>query len=597
MSIERYDFSDAVRLADFLDRRAEINPDGTAVYAKKNGVWVEKSARETRDDAAKLAKGLIGRGVAPGDRVGIHAHPSYEWLMLDEACSLAGAQSVPISELGSKGLVDYIKDDAKPIFVLGDKDLENVENIWDDGDKVSNDVLAEIKATQSLKDVASILYTSGTSAKAPKGVELTNGNFVGVVGDVLTEPAPDGLAHHLGTPDKRMLQPMTMSHILPRVVSHAVLGSEAGIGFSPNLKEIRDDLQALQPTNLVAVPELLEGVIDRAEKSAGSCIRLAMFRLAMKMAIEKSYKDERDIELWTQLGYLAMEKLVIRKVMAATGGNLEHIVVGGGALREETERKFRGMGIGIIMGGGMTETTGPTMVRRPNTGRVGSVGTVLGNTKVEIDQDVGDIELTEDQKRRGVGEMVVSGVGVAKGYLDGEQFNGKFRTGDLGWKDEEDGIYYELGARKKDILITSKGLNVSPVPIETHMKEHRFKGERLFSNVVIIAEGRPFAVALVTLNPDILETYKLSIEEAKKEPKILWEIREALAEVDKSRMSEVPIEGFKILTEDLSIENGCLTPTMKLRRWAVNERYAAEIDEAYEQTIAEKRQRKLERIT
>lgn len=542
------------------------NPSKIACHVQKNGKWSPVTVNKLWEDVIKTAKGLVADGIQSGERIGIKAAPRYEWIVADLAIALVGAVSVPIYEGSSKSQVKHITDDACLTILLDDEALDHLKEFWKRGEVIKDSEIKKLAKNVRPEQLASILYTSGTTSIRPRGVELTHANFVGAVTGILNEPAPHGLLSHLGTPNSRMLQFLPLSHVLSRMVTHTVLGSDASIGFCPNMDDLIPSFQSYSPTTTTVVPRVLEKVLSKAKSNADGPISKRIFNTAMNLAIKRSH-EEIALSPIDRITYALSKKLVYDKILRALGGKMQYIVAGGAPLDETTERIFRGMGLTILLGYGLTESTGPATLGRPGKNRVGSVGTPLVGNEIKISEHDG--------------EVLIRGVSVTRSYYNGPAVQDWFPTGDLGHLDEDGYLY--IDGRKKDLIVTSNGKNLNPIPAETEFNNHP-----LVSNIAVIGNNRPCIMALITLDQDELrkwlETKKLppmSPEEASTHPLIRAELDIVRSSVNEHLSKAESIRDFLILPEDFSEANECLTPTLKLRRHMIDKKFAAAIDQLY----------------
>ncbi len=417
--------------------------------------------------------------------------------------------------------------------------------------------------------MATLIYTSGTTGR-PKGCELTHANF--------TELCRNGRAGELKvildeTGGGSTLLFLPLAHVFARLIQVLVIESGVVLGHSPDIKNLLEDLGSFRPTFLLAVPRVFEKVYNGAEQKAVAGGKGKIFAKAAETSIAYSRAlDAGGPGLGLKLRHAVFDRLVYTKLREAVGGRVTHAVSGGAALGERLGHFFRGVGITILEGYGLTETTAPVSVNTPGHLRIGTVGRPLPGTSVRIADD---------------GEVLVKGVGVLRGYWNNETAtkealeDGWFHTGDLGSLDGEG--FLAITGRKKEILVTAGGKNVAPAPLEDRVRAHP-----LVSQCLVVGDGRKFISALITLDPEALEPWQqaqglagLPVAELAEHPKVRAEIAKAVADANLSVSRAEQIREFRILPGDFTVENGYLTPSLKVKRHLVTDDFAAEIEEIY----------------
>ncbi|KAB8192775.1 AMP-binding protein [Nonomuraea phyllanthi] len=559
-------------LADTVFRRAEQEP-GTVVMRRQAGDgWPVVTASEFRDQVVEVARGLIAAGVGHGDRVALMSRTRYEWTLVDYAIWSVGAVTVPIYETSSAEQVGWILSDSavRAAFVELDVHEETVreaapelEAVWrldgslDPGDVSASDV-DDRRAQVGSSDLATIVYTSGTTGR-PKGCRVTHDNLLFTALNVLRGPLEPLFT--IKEPSALLFLPL--AHILARIIQVALVEAGAIIAHTPNMKNVAPDLQAVRPTFLLGVPRVFEKVYNSAEQKAITGGKGKIFAQAVDTAVAWS-RASGGAPLGLRLRHKVFDLLVYGKIRAATGGRLSAAVSGGGALGERLGHFFRGAGIEVFEGYGLTETTGPTTVNMPYANKIGTVGKPLPGVSVRIAED---------------GEILAKGRNVFPGYWKNDEAtaevldaDGWFRTGDLGELDADG--YLRITGRMKEILVTAAGKNVAPGPLEDALRAHP-----LISQAMVVGDGRPFVAALITLDPEALPA---AAAEARTDPAVLAQVQEAVDRANQHVSKAEQIKKFAILDGDITEDSGHLTPTLKVKRNVVMRDFAKEIDALYD---------------
>ncbi|WP_223175152.1 long-chain fatty acid--CoA ligase [Schaalia sp. JY-X159] len=607
-----------------FDREAR-GPHQVMVERLIRGEWYEVTAEEFMNHILKLARGLYGLGIRPGDRVAILAATSYEWAAFDMAILSLGAITIPIYESDSAAQISHILQDAEVSLVVtySVQQAELVESVADAqvkkifalergderkiiqaGQDVPEQVVRDIASALNLETVATIVYTSGTTG-LPKGVVLTHGNFVrGLM------QAYDILPDLISNPKNRTLLFLPVAHVLARFVMVAILVGEGRLGMSPDIRHLVHDIQTFKPTFLLAVPRVLEKVYGTASQTAGKGIKKTLFGWSAKQSrkmsqatafpIHKAPKkhpkkdgdevvpDQENLSAATyfsegpglplKVTHKVADALVLRKIRAILGPNLTTIICGGAPLSPELADFYRGIGITLLQGYGLTETTGPVTVQLPTDFPPDSVGYLWPGNFLKIADD---------------GELLLSGVSVTRGYHNlpeetAEAFtDGWFHSGDLGEVDENGRL--RITGRKKELIVTAGGKNVSPDVLQQSLSTHP-----LISQCVIVGDGRPYIGAVLTLDTEMLPIWLRNkglkvVQPA--EAALLPEVRESLERALKKANHGVSraesIRRYRILDTEFSIENGYLTPSQKLKRSRVLRDYEAFISGIYDLSESE----------
>ena len=573
--------------------RVQSDPDSPVVEHKTqdDGPWIPLTGRELDAEVVAVAKGLVARGVEPGDRVGIMSRTRYEWSLLDWAAWAAGAVPVPLYETSSAEQVAWILTDADVslLVVESAEHAATVDEVRPDtpnlrevlvidggaidalvaaGVDVSDAEITRRRALASLADVATVIYTSGTTGR-PKGVELTHGNFY-----ELTVNAVADLHEVVSEPGARTLLFMPLAHVFARFIHVLVMPAGAVLGHTPDTRTLIDDLASFQPTFILAVPRVFEKVYNSAEQKAVAGGKGAIFQRAAKTSIvySRALDTPRGPSPWLRLQHKVADVLVLKRLRAALGGRARWAISGGAPLGERLGHFYRGLGLNVLEGYGLTETTAPATVNRPGKTKIGSVGLPLPGSSVRIAAD---------------GEIEVKGIQVFRGYhanevaTDESLTDGWFRTGDLGSLDEDG--FLRITGRKKEIIVTAGGKNVAPAVLED-----RLRGHPLISQVVVVGDAQPFIAALVTLDPEGVPGWlaahnkpALSMAEAAVDADVLASIDKAVERANKAVSRAESIRKYRILDTDLTIANGYLTPKLSVKRSLVLKDFSAEVDALY----------------
>jgi long-chain acyl-CoA synthetase len=577
---------------------AAAHPHAPA-YAVRNGAggWLDVSYASFLAQVRAAAKGLIALGVAPKSMVGIMAPTSYEWAVIDQAIWFAGAVSVPVYETSSPLQVRHILEDSgtRLVFAAADRHRTTVERAAGQGGmeatvrpldaaglahlvragrQVSDEALEAARAANSMADLASLVYTSGTTGK-PKGARITHANFA--LGAVNILPFARDI---VGGGEQRTLMFLPLAHVLAHAVQYICLVGRVQIAHAPDLKNLTADLASFHPTWLLAVPRVFEKLDAGAAAAARAGGTGKVFAAARSTAIEYSRAMDAAAQgegagpgALLRARHALFDRLVYPKIRAILGGSARYTVSGASALNPELAHFFRGAGLGMQEGYGLTETTAPATLNIPGHTRVGSVGLPVPGTTVRIAADQ---------------EILVRGPIVFDGYhgqpeasaaaFDEEGF---FRTGDIGRLDG-DGFLFVTG-RKKEIIVTAGGKNVYPTPLE-----ETIRSSALVSQVVVVGDGRPFVAALVTLDPDGLAHWAKtrgvpvpSLAEACVDPAVRAEVQTAVDRANESVSRAESIRKFALVDAELSEDSGHLTPSLKLQRHVVIADYAEAIDALY----------------
>ncbi|MBH0120437.1 long-chain fatty acid--CoA ligase [Rhodococcus sp. CX] len=554
------------------------------------GEWVAVTASQFAEQVTGVAKGLIANGVQPGDRIALLSATRYEWSLFDYAIWAAGAVSVPIYDSSSTDQIRWILQDSEAVLAVvetaGHEELfvdmpDTLRRILQiDGGAVDT-LIAEGADIDDLEvrtrldgiradDLASLVYTSGTTGR-PKGCILTHRNFLSEVRAILTSAVGA-----VAKPGNRGLTFLPLAHVLARAVALALFECGAAQSHWSDFSTVSAQFERYSPNIILGVPRVFEKVRDAAagKAAAGGKLNASIFRFAEETAIAYSESlDQGGPSLALKAKHAMADKLVYSKLRAAMGNDCWYAISGGGALSPKLGHFFRGVGVPIYEGYGLTESTAAHSVNMPGAQKIGSVGQPLGGNSTRIAED-GEIEL-----RGGV---------IFQGYWRNEKAteevfrDGWFRTGDLGEIDD-DGYVYITG-RKKDLIVTAGGKNVSPGPLEDRMRSHT-----LVSQAVVIGDGRAFITALLTVDPDVFANWKAengkpataTIAQLRHDPALRDAMQTIVDDANSTVSHAEAIKKFVILDRDLTEATGELTPTLKIKRNIVTERFAEDIESMY----------------
>jgi long-chain acyl-CoA synthetase len=622
----------SANLSDVVFERAERDPQAVMMRRKATGggaaadggrAWRDVTAAQFQAEVTALAKGLIAAGIEPGDRVGLMSRTRFEWTLVDYAIWCAGAVSVPIYETSSAEQVEWILSDSgtraliveTPALeqaiaeVLGR--LPTVQQVWliegpgqadtgqadtgqaaapaaqpavsapldrlaADGAAISDEKLHERRAARGAADLATIVYTSGTTGR-PKGCRLSHENLLADVRN-----AVGALPEIFNEPGRSALLFLPLAHCFARIIQVGCLESGTVLGHTPDVADLVTDLGTFRPAFILAVPRVFEKVYNGAElQASASPLKSRIFRAAARAAIEWSKtlgSSGRPVpgsqSLRLRIAHGLYDRLVYSKLRAATGGRVRYAVSGGAPLGERLGHFFRGAGITVLEGYGLTETSAAATANRPGRNKIGTVGLPIPGSSVRVADD---------------GEILIAGPNVFGGYWHNDaataemiDTDGWLHTGDLGELDSDG--YLRVTGRKKDIIVTAGGKNVAPAVLEDRLRAHP-----LVSQCMVVGDGRPYIACLVTLDEEALGAWKgrhpelaaASTAELAANPELLAEIQAAVDEANKAVSRAESIRRFRVLAEDFTEQSGHLTPSLKVRRGVVTKDFAADIDALY----------------
>ena len=580
-----------INLFDLLDNRAKRDPEGAMIeYKGDDGTWHPYSAQVFRDMVIDLAKGLVGLGVNKGDSVAIVSRTRWEWTALDMAIMSIGALTVPVYETNSASQVSWIFNDSKVTLAIAEDDgqRDKIESVRDEvptlrnvfvieagglnaiktyGESVTDAEFWEYKEASHGDDRATIVYTSGSTG-TPKGVELTHRNFAFLVLSALQYMPRAG-----AWPNRRLLLFLPLSHVFARFLEFFSFGGTISLALSSNMKTMVKDFETFGPTLLLDVPRVYEKVYNAASQRAGTGFAGKMFMRAAENAREWSKAEQKgeQLPITGRIAHAFYEQVVYKKIRTIFGPNADFAITGGAPMDSELSHFFNGIGMPVLEGYGMTETCGPVCVSLPEDNRIGTIGMPMCGITAGIAED---------------GELVVKGPLVCKGYhnnpgVTAQQItDGWLHTGDLG-DISEDG-FISITGRKKDLIITAGGKNVSPGLLEASVMT-----SPVVNQCLVIGDKKPFVAALVTLDLADANNW-LESQGAKPEPDLASLAKNAIVHAEVERAVNAANEGvsraesirkFEILPDEFTEANGMLTPSLKTRRAQIVEHYRELIDD------------------
>jgi len=589
-------------LADAVFRRAAERPQAVVVRRPDpEGGWQDVTATQFSGEVTAVAKGLVAAGIEAGDRVALMSRTRYEWTLIDYAIWVAGAVSVPIYETSSAEQAEWIlaNSGARACFVeTGDHEqiiesfrdqVPALKYVWrieaggseespltGSGASVSDEVISERASAAKASDVATVIYTSGTTGR-PKGCELTHENLLADVRNAFLGP----LAIIAEAPGASTLLFLPLAHVFARIIEVGCIESGIVLGHCPDANELLPALASFRPTFILAVPRVFEKVYNGAEQRAVSERKGAIFGRAARVAI--AYSRAMDTPGGPAFGLRAQhalfDRLVYAKLRAALGGRAHYAASGGAALTERLCHFFRGVGVTVLEGYGLTETTGAATVNRPDRNKIGTVGQPLPGVAVKIAED---------------GEILMSGANIFRGYWQNDAPNktdtgqeaftadGWFHTGDIGELDDEG--FLRITGRKKEMIITAGGKNVAPTVLEDRLRSHA-----LISQTMVVGDGKPFVAALITLDPDALGPWRerhgkpadATVATLREDPDLIAAVQEAVDDANKAVSRAESIRRFRILEGDFTQEAGQLTVKLGIRRSVLMKDFAADVEALY----------------
>ena len=579
-------------LTDHVVENAETSPNKVVFSLQRGDAWVGVTAAQFLADVKAIAKGIIASGVEGGQRIGVMSRTRYEWTLVDYAIWYAGAISVPVYETSSAEQVAWNLTDSgsvalfaessknKAVFDQVAAEVPDVTRVWvfdnDDletlkaaGVDVSDEELEARRASVQPDTLGTIIYTSGTTGR-PKGCMLTHKNLMFEVENVIA-----ALRDVFQAPGSSTLLFLPVAHVFGRLIQLGAVRAQARLGHAPDVKQLLPLLQSFQPTFVLAVPRVFEKIYNSAQQKAAAEGKGNIFDKAAHTAIEYSESlDEGGASFGLKLKHGLFDKLVYKKLRAAMGGQVEWAVSGGAPLGARLGHFFRGIGITVLEGYGLTETSAATTVSRPDAIEVGAVGQPFPGASVKVAED---------------GELLLAGEQIFVGYWNNPtataevlEPDGWFHSGDIGEIDDRG--FVRITGRKKELIVTAGGKNVAPAVLED-----RLRSNALVSQCMVVGDQKPFVAALVTLDPEALPMWlkvqgkdeSLTAADVLDDAEVLAQIQGAVDEANKAVSNAEAIKKFVIVAGDWTEEGGQMTPSMKLKRGVVMKEYEAQIEAIY----------------
>ena len=573
----------------------EHDDPSLVIYQRQvDGVWTDVTCAEAAGQIRSAALGLISLGVQAGDRVSIFSATCYEWAILDLAILSIGGVTVPIYETSSAEQVRWVLQDSEAVVAFAQTDahaamvtelagelpaLRRVLHIDGSGPKALDQLDEAAKSVDPAQldarlealrceDPATLIYTSGTTGR-PKGCQLTHANLVAEIRGT-QEALPTLL-----TQGQRLLVFLPLAHVLSRALTLSAFSCKLTVGFTSDIKNLVPMLAVFKPTVVVSVPRVFEKVYNTAEQNAANDGRGRIFAIAVQTAVDWSQaQDHGGPGLLLRARHALFDRLVYHKLRAALGGDCRASVSGGAPLGARLGHFYRGVGLTIHEGYGLTETSAAITVNQPARLKIGTVGSLVPGNSMRIADD---------------GELLVRGGVVFSGYWQNEQAteeafsDGWFKTGDLA-KVDEDG-FLTITGRKKEIIVTAGGKNVAPAVLEDQLRSHP-----LISQAMVVGDAKPFVGALITIDPEAFDGWKqrnnkasgASVGDLATDPDLVAEVDAAVKQANQAVSHAESIRKFRILPVDFTEDTGELTPTMKVKRNVVAEKFASDIEAIYD---------------
>ncbi|MFL6146094.1 MAG: AMP-dependent synthetase/ligase [Pseudonocardiaceae bacterium] len=589
---------DEENLTDAVWANAERFAGSASFRRRVDGGWVDVTAREFAGQVTAVAKGLIAAGIERGDRIALMSKTRYEWTLLDYAIWAAGGSTVPIYETSSAEQVEWILSDsgAKAVVVESPAHREMVQGLVDRlgepalvwqidpttgsgkpgaaigqltalGAEINDTAVRERATTVGAEDMATLIYTSGTTGR-PKGCEITHRNLLAVTRSAVSEFTG------LMKPENSLLLFLPLAHVFARIIQCCCVYARITLGHTPDAKNVVAELVDFRPTLVLAVPRVFEKVYNSARQKAYADGKGRIFDIAAVTAVEWSRAQETGgAGLALRAKHAVFDQLVYTKLRAVLGGRCLAAVSGGAPLGERLGHFFRGVGVLVFEGYGLTETSAPVTANTEKHVKIGTVGQPLPGVTIRIGDD---------------GEVLVKSPGVLRRYWHNDQetqealVDGWFHTGDLGELDEDG--FLRITGRKKEIIVTAAGKNVSPAALEDRIRAHR-----LISQCMLLGDKQRFIAALITLDAESLPAWRdehsksagSSVTDLIDDPDLRAEVQRAIDDANKTVSRAEAIRKFRILPGDFTEAGGQLTPSLKIKRAVVAKEFAAEIEALY----------------
>jgi len=585
-------------LTDVVWANAERFAGSTSFRRRIDGGWIDVTAREFGGQVTAVAKGLIAAGIEHGDRIALMSKTRYEWTLLDYAIWAAGGSTVPIYETSSAEQVEWILSDsgAKAVVVESPAHREMVQELVDRlgepalvwqidattgsgklgaaideltalGAEISDNAVRERATMVGADDLATLIYTSGTTGR-PKGCEITHRNLLAVTRAAVSEFT------RLMQPENSLLLFLPLAHVFARIIQCCCVYARITLGHTPDVKNLVAELADFRPTLVLAVPRVFEKVYNSARQKAHDDGKGRIFDIAAATAVEWSRAQETGgAGLALRAKHAVFDQLVYSKLRAVLGGRCLAAVSGGAPLGERLGHFFRGTGITVLEGYGLTESSAAATVNRPDHIKIGTVGQPLPGVTVRIAED---------------GEIFLGGPTIFGGYWHNDAAttevlaDGWLRTGDMGELDGDG--FLRVTGRKKELIVTAGGKNVAPAVLEDRIRAHP-----LVSQCVVVGDGRPYVACLITLDEESVDIWKArfpnlkdaSMADLAEAPELHTELQAAVDEANKAVSRAEAVRRFRVLPGDFTEQNGYLTPSLKVRRNLIVKDFAADIEALY----------------
>jgi long-chain acyl-CoA synthetase len=579
-------------ITDAVVSNAQTHPQRLVISKKVGETYEDFTTIQLLAEITRVAKGLIASGVNPGDRVAIMSRTRYEWTITDYACWFAGAVPVPVYETSSAEQLEWILSDSGAVGIFLESDRHRavfhqvagkvpaVKHDWvfdnDDlttlaaaGSSVTDEQVESARTSRSITDLATIIYTSGTTGR-PKGCMLTHGNLA-----VEVDAVVDGLPELFKTEDAATLLFLPVAHVFGRAIQVGAVTARVRLGHCPDPKELLIELQGFKPTFILAVPRLFEKVFNGAQQKATAEGKGKIFDAAAATAIAHSEAlDSGRPGLMLNLKHGLFDKLVYSKLRAAMGGNVRAAISGGAPLGARLGHFFRGIGVTIMEGYGLTETSAGSTINRPAKVKIGTVGAPIPGSGVQIADD---------------GEVLLKGGHVFAGYYNNEAAtaeaftaDGWFRSGDIGELDSDG--YLKITGRKKEIIVTAGGKNVAPAVLEDKINSAFIVGQ-----CMVVGDAKPYIAALITLDHEAFPLWAKNnglpedarVADHVNHPAIQAEIQKVVDAANESVSRAEQIKKFAVLSAEWTDQSGHATPSLKLKRGTILKDFQNEVDALY----------------
>ena len=587
-----FDLAQDANLTDGVFGNASDYPDTVLFDRKVDGAWQPVTAKTFAEEVKAVAAGLIASGVEAGDRVALMSATRYEWTLIDYAIWTAGAVTVPIYETSSSEQIEWILSDSGAVAFFYETDAHKasydeisskvgaVKNAWridestlDEitaaGRSIAEDDIEQRRRTLTLESLATIIYTSGTTGR-PKGCELTHRNFL-----FDSTSTTEGLDDLFG-PDQSTLLFLPLAHVFARIIQVGCVQNRVRMGHTADIKNLLADFAAFKPTFILSVPRVFEKVYNQAKQKAHADGKGAIFDLAERTAI--AYSESLDGNVVQRIALEAphriFDALVYSKLRAALGGQVQAAISGGAPLGARLGHFYRGIGVPIYEGYGLTETTAGATCNRPDAQKVGTVGRPIPGVTIRIADD---------------GEILLQGDNVFVGYYNNEEATKEalegdrwFHTGDIGELDSDG--YLRITGRKKELIVTAGGKNVAPAVLED-----RLRANPLISQCMVVGDQKPFIACLVTIDEEAFPDWKskngkpsnASVADLADDDDLRAAVQAAIDDANKAVSKAEAIKAFRIVSDDWTIESGHLTPSLKLKRNVVLKDHEKDIEALY----------------